>query len=201
MSLAGFNFEALNQQWLVANGKPVNTAARYGVTVNTVNTPSAWRCLGVYHLTPSENRGRRNIFIDVLDEQGRRIPGATVNWRWADGAPIQTKTLDKPANEPGCDIDAAGNATYSVWIIADGLPSDVVTNIHTRHDDERGPNGETWNSFGHHSFYLAFQRQRSAVVIPPIDPPTVPGDVAALQAEVQRLKAIITNAQKALGGA
>jgi hypothetical protein len=48
---------------------------------------------------------------------------------------------------------------------------------------------------------VVFWELRNAVIISPIDPPTVPGDVSALQAEVQRLKAIIANAQKALGAA
>lgn len=201
MGLTGFDFEGINRRWLVAQPQPINDAWRYGVTVSTVNTPSAWRCLGIYHLTPSENRGRRNIYIDVLDEQGKRISGATVKWRWADGAPVQTKVLDKPASEPGADIDASKDATYTLWVSADGLPSDVVSGIHTRHPDEPGPGGETWNSYGHQSFYVAFQRKRNAVVVPPIDPPTVPGDVAALQAEIARLRGVIASAQKVLGAA
>lgn len=203
MGLAGFDFEGINRRWMASQVQPVNDAWRYGVTVATVRTPSAWRCLGVYHLTPAENRGRHNIFLDVLDETGKRIPGAVVNWRWADGAPVQTRKLDKLTSEPGADIDAGKDATYSLWLSADGLPSDVVAGIHTRHADERGPNGELWNSVGHHSFYVAFMRQKAAVIVPPIiDPPTVPGDeVAALRAEVLRLRGIIAEAQKVLGAA
>lgn len=184
MNLVGFDFEALNRRWSVAQPQPTNDAWKYGVTVTLTRTQPAWRCLGVYHLTPPENKGRRNIYIDVLDESGRRIPGAAVRWRWSNDAPPQTKVLTKPADEPGCDIDISKDGTYSLWLDIGGLPSDVVGNIHSRHGDEPGPNGENWNSYGHQSFYVCFQRQASATITPPIDPPTVPGDNAAALAQL-----------------
>jgi hypothetical protein len=46
-----------------------------------------------------------------------------------------------------------------------------VENLHTKHADEPGPNGELWNSIGHHSFYAVFQRTRQAAA--PVS--TMPG--------------------------
>ena len=37
----------------------------------------------------------------------------------------------------------------------------MVENIHTNHPDQHGPGGEVWNSTGHHSFYVVFQRTKS----------------------------------------
>ena len=189
MGLAGIEFQALNRQWAASVIQPVNMAAAYGVTISrAIATGKVWRCIGAYHLTPSENRGRRNVYVDVLDESGRRIPGAAVRWRWYDNAPPQTKVLDKPASEPGCDIDIDKNGVYSVWMDLGGLTSDMVARIHSRHADEPGPNGENWNSVGHHSFYVCFQRQ-AATIIPPIDPPVVPPSNAAILAQLDVVQA------------
>jgi hypothetical protein len=197
MSLAGFNFEALNQQWWVADNKPVNTASRYGVTVVPIAVDGyAWRCIGAYHLSPDENRGRHNVFVDVLGKDGKRVRNAQIKWRWADNAPIQTRWLDKPDNEPACDIPIDKGATITLWVDNGALASEVVTGIHARHTDEG-----MGNTYGHHSYYVVFAQLRNAIVIPPIDPPTVPDDVATLQAEIARLRSVIASAQKALGAA
>ncbi len=39
-------------------------------------------------------------------------------------------------------------------------PSDRVENLHTQHPGEPGQHNESWNSVGHHSFYVVFQRTR-----------------------------------------
>jgi hypothetical protein len=203
MSLAGFDFSALNRRWLASDRHPVNMAGNYGVGISNINAgEKVWRCVGAYHLLPSENRGRHNLFVDVLDERGSRVNGAVVNWQWAGDAPIQTKVLDKPVNEPGCDIPIDKNVTIKVWVQTGGLLSDAVYNIHPRHADEPGPNGENWNSVGHHSFYVCFQRQASSTITPPIDPPvidppTIPGNAAALaqldvvQRELDKLRGLL----------
>jgi hypothetical protein len=57
----------------------------------------------------------------------------------------------------------------SVWIKGlnkdDQDKSDRVENLHTMHGDEKGAGGEIWNSFGHHSFYVVFQRIRKGADI------------------------------------
>jgi len=55
--------------------------------------------------------------------------------------------------------------------VADTLPSDRVENLHTKHADEPGPNGEIWNSIGHHSFYVIFQRTRQGATPLIVEPP------------------------------
>lgn len=125
---------------------------------------ACWRLVGIHHLTPEENRGGHQVFVDVVDERGARIaPGqAQVRWGWEGQRPDESappKTLDKPAHEPAAVIDLFSGQRVWVEIAGQGLPSDRVANLHTGHADEHGPNGEIWNSWGHHSFYLLFQRR------------------------------------------
>lgn len=69
MGLAGFDFQALNRKYLA---QPSNDAANYAVSIIPAGPGTAWRCIGIYHLKPSENNGRHNVFVEVLDEAGNR---------------------------------------------------------------------------------------------------------------------------------
>lgn len=200
MSVAGFDFQSWNRLSLAATAQPVNMATAYGVSVVKAPAGPAWRCIGVYHLAPEQNRGRHNVFIEVLDEHGNRTRNPVVNWTWYMDAPTQTVKLDKPDNEPATDIPVQASYTVTLRVNGGGLPSDSVGNIHTRHGDEYF-NGEKLNYTGHHSFYVVFQRQGSAVILPPdpVDPPTNSDELARLRAENARLRAAITNALAALG--
>ena len=181
--LAGFDFQALNRKYLA---QPSNDAAHYGASIMRTRAMDCWRCIGVYHLTPEENRGRHNVFIECLDESGNRLRWPIVIWAWTLDGPIQQKHLDKPANEPAADIPIDKNATVTMWV-ADSMDSDSVGNLHARHADEAP--GNTW---GHVSFYVVFQRQAGAIVTPPIDPPPIPltleQRVAALEAWRQTME-------------
>ena len=193
MGLAGFDFEKLNSQWLAAPHQPVNMATAYGVTIDGIAVDGyAWRCIGAYHLTPDENRGRHNVFIDVLGKDGKRVCNAQIKWRWADNAPIQTRWLDKPDSEPACDIPIDKGATITMWVDSGALSSEVVTGIHTRHTDEG-----VGTTYGHHSFYVVFAQLRTAAVITPpvIDPPTVPQPetLEAAWAEIHKLWAVVNS--------
>jgi hypothetical protein len=184
--LAGFDFQALNQKYMA---QPANDAASYAASIMRVKSPNAWRCIGIYHLKPEENRGRHNVFIECLDENGNRLRYPIIGWTWVYGGPVQQKRLDKPANEPAADIPIDGQATITLWV-ADELESDVVTELYTRHKDEAP--GNTW---GHHSYYVVFQRQAGAIVTaPPIDPlppvePPKPLTLESLAAQVAELQA------------
>lgn len=179
----------------------MNLAENYGVAVRPVSNQNQphWRADFVAHLSPSENRGKHNVYVDVL-ENGERVrdPNLRIGWTWEGRRPDEVAppiALDKPDNDKGHgNIDVYPSQTISVWI--NGLPSDVVSGIHTRHPDEPGPSGENWNSYGHHSFYIRFVRV-SGVTTPPIEPPTDPGDndqstinkrLDALEAEIAMLK-------------
>lgn len=206
MSLAGFDFQALNRKYLA---QPSNDAQAYGASIVAAPTGDAWRCIGVYHLKPNENNRRHNIFVEVLDENGNRTRQPQIAWTWWMDAPTQILKLDKPNDEPAADIPIAKSATVTLRV-ADALQSDSVGNLHTRWADE-GPNAG--NATGHHSFYVVFQRRQGAVVItPPVEPqkpPILPPDnggsatdqrLSALETEVANLRANVTALWKVIDG-
>ena len=53
-------------------------------------------------------------------------------------------------------------AGVEVWINDPNAASDHVTRLSTDHPDEPTPDGEIFNSIGHHSYYVVFQRVRSS---------------------------------------
>lgn len=151
-----------------AGGAPLNEAERYSATVEPAQVDAGeehWRVLGVYHLSADENRGRHAVYVDAVDEQGRRVqdPNLRIGWSWAgrkpdEGAP--PAPLDKQEGEPAGNVPINNQDTVvEVWIEGNG-PSDRVRGLTSKHPDERTPKGEIGNSFGHHSYYVLFQKAR-----------------------------------------
>ncbi len=134
----------------------INDAEAYGVRVVPVAAPAGqtiWRTVRVHHLTPAENGGNHHIYLDLLDEQGRRINGAQARVTWPGGE--QIVTVDKPPTEPGTNCPMWKKQIYAVEAL--GLPSDRVENLHTGHPDEA-----PGNTLFHHSFLVIFQRMAAA---------------------------------------
>ena len=168
-----FDHQSYNAKYLGLDNLD-NDAENYAVRVveaNAIEGETYWRVIGVHHLTPPENRGNRHVFIEALDEEGHRIqnPFVWAGWTWEGRRPDEAADpvpLDKPLNEPAGNIAMHFGQKVSVWIKGTNRQgtdaSDVVQGIHTAHDDELGPNGEKWNSNGHHSFYVVFQRTRKS---------------------------------------
>jgi hypothetical protein len=167
-----FNHQQYIKQFL---GKPgTNDAARLGVTVVPGGAGiTQARCIGVHALTGDENRGMHNVFLEVLDEVGERIPSAAVAWTWygREGDPLVV-ALDKPPNEPAGNYALEANMIDTeCWVL--GTVSDHVKGLTTRHPDE--PPG---NTYGHWSYYVVFQVVGGSVT--PTPEPTEPD--AALDA-------------------
>lgn len=144
----------------------VNDASAYGVTIVPVEAaPGAayWRVIRVHHLTPDENHGNHNIYLDALDEAGGRAFGAQARVTWPDGE--QTLTIEKPLNEPGANFPMWKWQICAVEML--GLPSDRVENLHTGHPDEPPGLG---NTLFHHSFEAVFQRTVKGAIQPPAPP-------------------------------
>ena len=163
------DFLGYNREWLVAaqNGKtPFNDASNYGVVIHPLRPDVAYfdMVIGVHHLTPDENGGNHNIYVDVLDEAGNRRSGAKLEVLTEFGYRTQA-VIDKPANEPGTNFPMWDWGRTSVYTVnADNVPSDMVSGLHYKHNDEG--DGNTW---GHHSFYVCFLRMTT--IAPPPDPP------------------------------
>jgi hypothetical protein len=112
-------------------------------------------------MLPDENRGNHHIYLEALDESGQRVQGPCgwAGWSWegrrAD-EPANPVPLDKPDSEPAGNIAMFKGQIVSIWM--NGLAgdatdkSDRLENIHTNHPDEPLPDGELWNTIGHHSF-------------------------------------------------
>lgn len=142
-----------------------NDAEKYGVEINELDDLTDEECiikvLGVHHLTPDENRSGHHLYLDVVDEAGQRINGATV-LVFISGRQEKV-VIDKPANEPGGNIPLwkQDEATTDVVVIPPKIwPKSYVTiqevsGITTLHADEHGLAGR--NTIGHHSFYVVFQ--------------------------------------------
>ena len=150
-----------------------NDAKDYDVLVVRNATQGPFKIIGVHHLTPEENSGKQNIFVDIIDEKGRRMEEEKAEWTWKDRRRNQNAPplgMDKPANE--CpDIPIWGGMVISVWH-PDG---EKVLGIRSSHPDEKKPNGELGNMIGHHSFLVVFQKMEPGSTLPE-PPPTIPPD-------------------------
>lgn len=153
---------------LRTSDEPLRPDPAYNVRVQPAEVTAGtvyWRMIGVHHLAPDENRGRHHVFVEVLDEAGQRVrdPNLKMEWTWEDSSesPI-TSPLDKPHNEPAGNIPIHLNMKVALWLTGDGRASDRVTNLHAQHADEPAASGDLWNSYGHHSFYVVFQRTTKA---------------------------------------
>ncbi|HRA65809.1 MAG TPA: N-acetylmuramidase domain-containing protein [Caldilinea sp.] len=159
----------------VANA-PINEAEAYGVSLAPANPPDGdlfWQVINIRHLSADENRGKHNIYVRALDEQGMRARNpalrATYTWigrRAEEEAP--PRPLDKGDADIGhADIDVNEGQHIAVWLEGDGLPSDRVVNLHTDHEaSEKTSNGQDGNTRFHHSFLVTFQRTRQAALPP-----------------------------------
>ncbi len=206
VGIAGFDFPGYNRQFIAnPGGDPLNNASGYGVHINPVDVATGehyWRVIGIHHLTPDENKGRHHIYVDVLDETGQRVsdPNLAIGFNWQENTepPPQPKRLDKPSNEPATNVPMDKNPTYSIWVV--GGPSDVVAGLHTRHPDEADSQGAAQNAYGHHSYYVVFQRTRQ-VALPTggdtqtnvltndaVKPPTTPNERPPISATPTRAK-------------
>lgn len=172
----GFNPQQYNTEYLLRSrgtAEPANDAAEtYGVKIVGADVAEGevyWRVIGVHHLLPRENFGNHHVYIEALDEEGRRVqpPVAWAGWTWRGRRPDERADpvpLDKPTTEAAGNITMHFGQVISVWINGRARDasekSDRVEELHTSHPDEPLPNGAILNGLGHHSFYVVFQRTR-----------------------------------------
>lgn len=164
-----FDHQEFNKQ-AISSSTTINDAESYGLRIVDAEADTGetyWKVVGVHHLTPDENRSNHHVYVDVLDEAGERITGPNVwiGWTWEgrrDDEPANPVPADKPAAEPAGNIAVFKGQRVSVWVkgtSADAQDkSDRVEGVHTEHPDEPLADGTLWNTIGHHSFYVVFQR-------------------------------------------
>ena len=155
----------------------INNAKEYGVAIEKAKVEQGqeyWSIIGIHHLSPEQNNMRQHLYLEALDEQGNRTL-VRMPWEWKGMSPEERPNpivTNKPPNETSNLVLQANFESVSVSV--EGLPSDKVTGVHSRHPDE-----EDGNRIGHHSFYVAFQKriageQPTPVPIPEPEPPPEP---------------------------
>ncbi len=155
------------RQFSAAGQGPYHNATNYGVKILPVEVkPGAWywRAIGVHHLLANENRSKHHLYVEALDAQGQQIrdPNLFAALYSSDtGVEANSMRLDKPLNEPAGNQPMYKGTRIFVGMQRAGdlqnFPSERVVGIHSEHDDEPLPDGEIYNSYGHHSFYVVFQ--------------------------------------------
>lgn len=164
----------------------------YGVRILRADGAAVWRVTECRHLTPEENKSGQNVFVKAFDEYGARTRFTQISYQRGDNQPMEHAPLDKPDSpmEKGHgNIPIYPNDTITLALT--GLPSDIVSGIHTRHPDELGPNGEIWNSRGHHSWIVTFQRMAGSVEPEP-EKPTEPQPDPDQLARIEAMLAALT---------
>jgi len=159
-------------------------AGCYDVRIEDANVRPGgayWRAVRVYHLSGEENRGNSLLLIDILDESGKRVPGARAMVSSSAGEEVVTLT-SSPGRVPVYAYGIENGSPHVVEVLglpAEMIPSEQVGNIHSDHPAE--PRG---NSRRHHSFLVVFQKtlkHSSATAefeAAPADMPNDQGDVS-----------------------
>lgn len=113
-----------------------------------------WRCVHVHKLSDAENEGAHNVYIDLLDINGKRIDSITdsivIRYGWEGMRPEEAPkglTIDKPSPEPGTNFALFKGMIASCWCESGTLQAytDGAWNL----DAEDG----------HTSYYVIFQHQ------------------------------------------
>jgi len=170
----GYTYRMRNDvSWVAVE---IDSLALYGATM-------------IHHLTPDENRGKHNIYVDVLDAMGKLVAAHSswrLAWDWEERQPGEIAPparFEKPPTEPVANI-AIGNKLMrvSIWIEKDGKRvSDILHGFTTNMPDERAGDGSIGNSWGHHSYYVVFAQKRSVPPNGDDKPPVDNGDKLPLE--------------------
>jgi len=169
---------------------PVQPLVNTGAYANIERAAGpCWRCVCVYHLSPQENVGKSNIFIDVLSAGGdwAIAEHLRVGWTWNGRQPHEPaapRMFEKRPPEFRAQVDLYKGQITSLRIMdATGLRSDVVNGL--RSDVEDLSTGG--NTRFHNSFAALFQRISGPVIAPPIDPVMPPTEIlTAWQMGIER---------------
>jgi hypothetical protein len=97
-------------------------------------------------MDPEESRGLHHIFVDVVDQGGRRLAGEKLRVSWSDGEAV-IPVEEKPGEPWGGNYAMyATMGSYSVEIVAGAGDSDRVAGLGMGTPEEPGTKHHT--SFG-----------------------------------------------------
>lgn len=149
------------------------------------NASPRFEIIGIHKLTPSENVGKHNLFIDVVDKDGKIMKDVKIAWGWEGQRPGEVTrplVLDKPESEPSGNLVIWSN--QKIWAMVLDKPSDKVYNVHTQLPDEG-----SGNTYGHHSYYIVWMLVDDVAEVPESNQ-----EVEELKLEVKRLRAELDKA-------
>lgn len=164
-----------------------DTPPEMGIVIKRANVTGVYaRCVVIHLLTKAENGGNHNLYLDVIDQGGKRINNSLLLGR--NNNISLSAQIDKPLNEFGTNFAMYNQDTVSCWVGAvpglGAIPSDAAMNFSTRWG---GPIvGD--QDYGHISFYVIFQVTSGT----PIPPPLPPADCAELQQKYNKALADLT---------
>jgi hypothetical protein len=175
----------LNQ---LQSGSLVTNAPWVEVSLPPDNLPDVWLAVGIWHLTPEENGGNHNVYVDVLDTSKQPLPPDRLgDKRLAFGwegqrpdEPAPAVKFEKQPPEPAANLPIWMGQEMAIWIESDRPISNIASNLHTDLPDQ--PPG---NTRGHHSYYVVFAQ---------VAMPTTPVELS-LEERVRKLEAeqVVTN--------
>lgn len=122
-----------------------------------------WRCVHVHKLSDAENEGAHNVYIDLLDINGKRIDSTNspvIRYSWEGMHPDEAPnglTIDKQAPEPGTNFALFKGMVARFW--CESRTGQVYTDEPFGFDAEKG----------HTSYYVVLQHQligSSEVTVP-----------------------------------
>jgi hypothetical protein len=97
-------------------------------------------------MDPNESRGLHHIFVDVVDEQGHRLPSETFQVSWSGGAAV-APVEEKPGEPWGGNYPMyATMGSYTVRMVGSGGVSDVAAGLGMGTPEE--PHVKHHTSFG-----------------------------------------------------
>lgn len=135
-----------------------------------------WKIAYIGTLPGSVNNGNHHVYIDAIDETGKRIIGTKGRWGWEgmsndEYAKTGPFVVDKPANEFGGNVAMTSwgqllevTTSREMFPFGDNLKSDRVVRLHHGY-----PALEQGNYPGHTSHYVVFLRVPATAPGPPPD--------------------------------
>ncbi len=159
----------------------------------TMEEGGCYRLIGIHKLTPDENRGKHNLYLDVVNIHGIR-DRQQIDWGWVGQRRtevVQPVVLDKPLDEPAGNISIGGGQV--IWAKVLNRNSDMILNVTTGLPDESP--GNTW---GHHSYYTVWVWEEDRPGLPPVEPPAPPSHSAYEQGVLDGQNRVATRVMEAL---
>lgn len=181
---------SFDREVYLARIKPGTVINDTGIVTVLSSALMPYEVAGVHYLAPDENQGRQNIFVDVLDANGRplvRPPGLRVGWTWKgrneQTEPAPPAPFEKLPPEAAANVAVFPGQTVTLWLedMSGHRVSQQVTGFRTNLAGDGSGSRP-----GHNSFYVVFRPVRQVS-----EPPIVPDGEDKLRAALRSIQDIL----------